>query len=625
MPNTGRGSSRRACHLVALGALMALAPACKPSQEVASPAHEPPTAPAPVRAVAAGEAIRYAVSFPEPHTHYAEVEAHFPTSGDALTLSMASWTPGSYKIRDYARNVEALAAFDDAGERLPVEKIAKHRWRVQTGGAEVVAVTYRIWCREMSVRTNWVEPGFAMLNGAPTFLTDADNPGRPHAVRLTLPDGWEVATGLERDGDAWIAPDYEALVDSPIVAGDLTRYDFEIDGVGLSLVNRGEPSVWDGPRSAADVEAIARAQIDFWGTIPFERYVFLNLIDQGGGGLEHRNSTLMMANPWRTRDRATYIKWLGLVSHEFFHTWNVKRLRPAALGPFGDGLLGDELHTRSLWIAEGLTAYYDDLLLRRAGLIDDGEYLAALSGQIQNTEGRPGGAVRSLSESSFDAWIKHYQPDGNTNNTSANYYGKGAVVGFLLDAEIRRLTGDTRSLDDVMRAAWGRYSGETGYTPEQFRALASEVAGADLSGWFEAAVDGTGALDYDAALSHLGLKFTTAAEPSGRVAGWLGASVSGAGGRAVITGLKRGTPAYGAGLDIDDELVAVDGWRVDAGSPEALFGKYIPGDEVNLTVSRRGRLQELTVTLGRAETRTWTLAVDDDASAAAAREAWLQR
>jgi len=629
MLNTGRGSSRP-CLLAALTLALA-APACEtPAPEVSAPAAEVPAAPAPAPMPDAddGEAIRYTLSFPEPHTHYVEVQARFPTAGrEALTLSMASWTPGSYKIRDYARNVEAVAAFDEAGGPLPIAKVAKHRWRVEADGGEAVDVTYRVWSREMSVRTNWVEERFAMLNGAPTFLTDVDAVGRPHVVRLELPEGWDVATGLSSDGDAWVAPDYETLVDSPIVAGDLSRYDFEVGGAPMALVNRGEPPVWDGARAATDVEVLVRAQIDFWGAIPFERYVFLNVIDQGGGGLEHRNSTLMLANPWRTRDRADYVKWLGLVSHEFFHTWNVKRLRPAELGPFGDSLLGEEIRTDSLWIAEGLTSYYDDLLLLRAGLIDETEYLAALSGQIQSVQATPGRAVRSLTESSHDAWIKHYQPDGNSVNTAISYYSKGAVVGFLLDAEIRRLTGGERSLDDLMRAAWARYAGEAGYTPAQFRELASEIAGADLSGWFEAAVDGTGELNYDAALTHLGLIFTAPAEPPKRTPGWLGADLSNSGGRAVVTGLKRGTPAYQAGLDLKDELVAVEGWRVDPAAPSALFERYIPGDIVSVTVARRGRLMTLDVPLGRSDTRTWILAVDEEAPAAAsaAREAWLDR
>ncbi len=583
----------------------------QPSEAVVAPPAPPP----PVAIAQAPEGwTRYTLRLPEPHTHYLEVEASYPAQGAALELVMASWTPGSYKIRDYARSVEAVSASGPDGQALAVEKVAKNRWRVETGGAARVGVRYRVYCREMSVRTSWVDADYAMLNGAATFLAPADLAG-PFGVTLALPGGWaDAATGLDpwpEGGErAWVAPDFDQLLDSPIVAGDLTRFPFEVQGVPHELVLRGMSEVWDGEKSAADVQTVAEAVATFWGGVPYERYVFLNVIDEGGGGLEHHDSTLMLSGPWRTKDEEDYQGWLALVCHEFFHTWNVKRLRPEALGPFD---YEHEVYTESLWVAEGVTSYYDDLLLVRAGLISEGEYLSALSEQIEAVQGAPGRAVRSLSEASFDAWIKFYQPDENSQNTTVNYYRKGAVVAWLLDMEIRRLTRGARSLDDVMRLAYSRFSGERGFSPEGFRAVASEVTGQDLSAWFEAAVDGTGELNYGPALEWLNLRFKEGA--AGESKGWLGAEMSGG----KVTGIERGTPAMAAGLNVGDEILAVEGWR--AGDVVGLVGRWSPGEAVEVLISRRGRVRTVEVVLGEAPKESWEL--EKGEGAAGARAAWL--
>lgn len=427
--------------------------------------------------------IRYVVRFPDPKTHYVEVEASFPTEGKAEVVAMmAVWTPGSYLVREFARNVEGLSAKTPEGKPLAVEKVRKNRWKIRAEGAETVVLNYRVYCREMSVRTNWVDASFALLNGAPTFLTLADSPPRPHDVRLELPAGWlKSLTGLPAAPDGaphhYLAADYDALVDGPIVAGNPTVYEFTVDGKRHFLVNEGEGGVWDGPRSARDVEAIVREHRKLWGSLPYEHYHFFNLLVEAGGGLEHKDSTVLMSSRWATRTSKAYRSWLDLVSHEFFHVWNVKRLRPVELGPFD---YENEVHTKSLWIAEGLTEYYGRLLVRRAGLSTREQYLGQEPsgkpggdeapteiGQLQMTFGRK---VQPLETASYDAWIKYYRPDENTRNTGVSYYAKGAVVGFLLDARIRRATDGRRSLDDVMRIAFDRFSGEKGYTSAEFRA-----------------------------------------------------------------------------------------------------------------------------------------------------------
>jgi predicted metalloprotease with PDZ domain len=386
--------------------------------------------------------IQYTVSFPEPHTHYMEVSAIVPTGGrPSIEMMMAVWTPGSYLVREYERHVESVAA-TAAGQGLTVEKTDKNRWRVSTGGATSVNVTYRIYGREMSVRTNWIEAGFALINGAPTFLTLADTTARPHEVILKPANGWRGSfTGLPAMSGGehrYRAPDFDTLVDSPILLGNPAVYEFLVDGKLHYLVNEGEAGVFDGEQASRDLQAIVREQRRFWGDLPYDKYVVLNVITEASGGLEHRNSTVLMTSRWATRTRRAYLSWLELASHEFFHVWNVKRLRPVELGPFD---YENEVHTRSLWMAEGVTDYFAELLVHRAGLSTREEYLDSLSNKIEELQTTPGRGVQSAELASFDAWIRYYRPDENSPNVSISYYTKGAVIAFLLDARIRAATG----------------------------------------------------------------------------------------------------------------------------------------------------------------------------------------
>jgi len=588
----------------------------------------------------AAEPVRYTLRFPAPQTHYVEVEADVPTGGGPdFELMLPVWAPGSYLVREYARHVEAVAARTPDGRALPVAKSRKNRWRVGSGGEARVIVAYRVYGREMGVQTNWVDQFFALINGAATFLTPVDGGPRPHEVALTLPAGWPRSfCGLPAAPGGpphrYVAADYDALVDSPIYAGDPAVYEFVVDGRPHHLVIEGEGGVWDGPRAARDVEAIVRAQRAFWGALPYDRYIFFNLLTETGGGLEHRNSTVLMASRWATRRRPDYLGWLRLVSHEFFHTWNVKRLRPVELGPFD---YEAEVVTRSLWVAEGLTSYYGDLLVRRAGLCTAEEYLAGDVPQapgegdkpkadVERLQETPGRSVQPLESASADAWIKHYRRDENSANTAVSYYTKGAVVGFLLDAEVRRATGGARSLDDVMRLAYGRHSGERGYTPSQFRSAASEVAGTDLSGFFRRALETTEELDYGEALRWYGLRFAADEDEGKRPPkAWLGLETKADGGRLMVSVVKRGTPAYESGFNVGDEVLAVGEDRVLADQWPRRMEQYRPDERATVLVARRGRLLRLATVFGREPVPKWKLQPDPAAGEEqkARRRAWL--
>jgi len=623
------------------------------------------------------EPIRYTLTFPDPESHYVEVEVSVPTSGrPQIELFQPVWTPGSYKVRDYSRHVESLRAESSGGNRLPLEKLAKNRWRLTTWGAPRVQLMYRVYGRELTVRTNFVDRDFALLNGAATFITLAEPGPRVHEVAVVLPQHWrEAHTALPTSAQGgpylFYAPDHDTLVDSPIYCGSPAVYRFEVEGVPHLLVNEGEDGVWNGPRSAADAERLVRAAHRFWGVLPYRRFLFLNLITGGSGGLEHRESTVLMTSRWKTRRRETYLEWLGLAAHEHFHAWNVKRLRPAELGPFD---YDEENYTRSLWIAEGITSYYDDLLVHRAGLSSRDEYLRDFSKTLRTAQKTPGRRVQSLEDASFDTWIKYYQPDENTANSSISYYTKGAAVAFLLDCRIRRATGGAKSLDDVMRLAWERFPGERGFSAPEFETLAAEVAGEDLAPFFDRALRGTEELDFSDAMQWLGLRGVedpTAAAPAPPDAeaeravagppagadpsppsahavetatppavgpatdagaepppppapalppppaekpGWLGVLTRIDNGRLIVIEVRRGTPAYDAGISVDDELLAIDDFRLPPDRLAERLAVYRPGDRVTVLVARRERLIRLDALLGEDPGEGWRLAADPRAS-----------
>jgi predicted metalloprotease with PDZ domain len=574
--------------------------------------------------------FRHTVRFPDAQNHYIHVESVFPTGGAAqLEVFMAVWTPGSYLIREYAKNIDAVQAVDEQGTALRVEKTRKNRWKVHTGGAASVSLRYPIYSREMSVRTNFVDASFAMLNGAATFLSPVGQNDKAHLVHIELPLGWAQAlSGLPvaagEDPATFYAPDYDTLVDCPIVAGNPDVFEFEVEGKKHYIVNTPPSDHWDGTKSVADVKRIVEFYARMWRGLPYDKYLFLNMLVEAGGGLEHKNSTLLMASALTTRNEARYRRWLGLVSHEYFHVWNVKRLRPVELGPFD---YENENYTQGLWVAEGFTSYFDDLSLHRAGLMTRPQYLAALSGTIGSLQDKAGRLVQPVADSSFDAWVKGYRPNENSPNTGISYYTKGAVIGFLTDARIRKATNNERSLDDVMRLAYQRYGGERGFTPQEFSDCVREIAGAAVASWMDAAATTAGDLEYQEELAHYGLRFARLPGSSSDTPknGWLGLTARAEGLSMVVTGLRRQTPAYAAGLNVDDEILALGDRRITAAFWPMLGDYFHAGETIEMLVSRRGKLLKLPVTFGEEPRISWRLEVDPGATSVqkAALEKWL--
>lgn len=577
------------------------------------------------------EPVSYRLSFPFARNHYAEVEADFKVSGPDLEVFLPVWTPGSYMLREYSRQLESVQALGRDGKILACQKTRKNRWKVECAGQTQVTLKYRVYCREMSVRNSWVDQDYALLTGAQMFLAPVGQLKGPFRVQIQLPESWKgVETGLARttQPNEFEAEDYDQLIDCPLLLGNPAVHEFQVGGVRHRLVNEGEGGVWDGPRSARDVQKLVQVAHQFWGDVPYGKYppntyTFINLLVPAGGGLEHRNSTVIMKSRWAQRVRADYQAWLALVAHEFFHAWNVKTLRPVALGPFD---YENEIYTPSLWVAEGFTAYYDNLLVRRAGFSTHKEYLEALSKDVESLQGGAGRQVQPLSSSSFDAWIKFYRPDENWANSGVSYYTKGALVAFLLDARIRELTRGQHSLDDVMRLAYKKYSGATGYSEAQFRALVEEVAGASLTSFFDNYVDGLKELDFKPALAYYGLRFKPESKKDSKdpEPGWLGGTYSANQGRVVVTAVRRDTPAYRAGLNVDDEILALDEYRVTGGLEDRLK-QYSPGTTVSLLVARREKVLRLPVKLEKKPSESWQIEVDPAATTESQqhRSQWL--
>lgn len=581
-------------------------------------------------------AIRYRLSFRQAANHRVEVEATIPTDGAAsIRLMMPVWTPGSYLVREYARQIEEISARDESANRaLTIDKVDKNHWVVQCAGAKDIVVHYVLYGREMSVRTNWIETDFAFLTGAATFLTREDALARPHLVRVDgLPQWPDIATSLPTvDGrDAWhrIAKNFDELVDSPIVVGNIDIQKVDVGGASHHLATLGADGLWDTVRATQDIAKLIELEQKFWGETPYRDYWFLNLATEAGGGLEHDNSCVLMTSRWAQRTRAKTIDWYALVAHEFFHAWNVRRLRPKALITYD---YSNEQYMRELWIAEGITSYYDELFVARAALSTPKEYLERLSKQLQSYHGTPGRNVQSLQDSSFDTWIKFYRPDENASNSRVSYYVKGAIIGMLLDAKIRVATNNQKSLDDCMRLLWQRHR-TTGYDNQDFANIASEVAGTPIGPWLTQQLATTGELDYAEFLDCYGLQWKSKDNGSSGTDGApvatpavVGIDLVNTSGKAMIDKLARGAAASAAGLQVGDELIGWGGFRVSPEQWSERLAMYHVGDRVVATIARRGKLLEIPVVLEPASPEPKSLVrVEAPTDAQSQRwNAWLQ-
>lgn len=578
------------------------------------------------------EAVRYRVSMPQPHSHLFQVEARFPAADDALTAVLPVWTPGSYLVREYARHLQDVTAATEDGEALPITRLDKRSFQVASRGRPVV-FRYRVYANELTVRTSHLDGTHGYFNGATLFLYVEAMRRREHRVRIDAPPGWQTFVALEQDGQDSVAPDYDELVDSPFEIGPSAPLTFTAAGVPHQVVVWGDPPP-DKDRLLGDLTRVCEVEAKLFGGLPMKRYLFLvYLTDKGRGGLEHKASTALLFPRQGFTTGKGWEDFLTLAAHEYFHLWNVKRIKPRALVPFD---YSQEVYTSLLWAFEGTTSYYDNLLVRRAGLMSAPRYLTRAGETLTALQGTPGRKVQSLSDASFAAWIKHYRPDENSPNSAISYYLKGELVALLLDLELRRATLDAKGLDDVMRLLWSRYGDERGVPEDGVEAAAKEVAGKDLSAFFDRVLRSTEELDYSV-FSHVGLEARfRVRESSGdkggtpprwkgtelRPRGWLGITTKG---QSAVATVLDGSPAMQAGVYPDDEVLALDGYRVDGGALLQRTEDKKPGEAVTLTLFRRDKLLSVPVVLGAKPADAVYLARVDKPTDAqkAAYQSWL--
>jgi predicted metalloprotease with PDZ domain len=546
--------------------------------------------------------ISFTVAMPRPYTHLFEIEMQVkipanlqvPNESD---LAMPVWTPGSYLIREFERQVQDFAA-DVDGHALEWTKVDKNTWRVKTNGARQWRATYRVYANELTVRTSELNSDHAFWNNATLLMYPVGYLNAPATLRVVAPSGWKIATGLpqvEGQPNTFRAENFDVLYDSPFEASSFKELDFQVRGVAHRIIIDGEGN-YDPERLRAEVQKIVEAETRMFGGIPYHDYTFiLHLRSNTGGGLEHLNSTALGFKRFAFTTKDGYRKFQALVAHEFFHLWNVKRIRPDALGPFD---YTKENYTRLLWVAEGITEYYGQLMVRRAGLISDQAYLDHLAQQIQDFQETPGRQVMSAEEASFDSWIKFYRPDENSVNSQISYYDKGELLGLLLDLDIRRRTNGAKSLDDVMRYLFTEFFQKgRNYTPADFQKACELMSGASLEDFFARYVRGRDELApvYNRILAGAGLQLEQAGVGIGshddrpvRRKGFLGAELEDKpdGDFIVIKNVRAGSPAYEQGLNAKDKIVALDGARVDKETFEALIAAKRPGDTVRIIVFR---------------------------------------
>ena len=391
-------------------------------------------------AAALAAELRYTLSMPEPHTHYFKVEAELSGGRkNYIDFTMPVWAPGSYLVREFAKNVEGFTATDKAGKALRVEKIDKNTWRVYSNKADVVRASYDVYAYEMSVRTSFLDASHGYVNGTSIFMYPEGYEKLGGTLVVKPYQDWnKVSTGLKSTGKfTFTFPNYDILADSPLEIGTHDVYEFTAAGVPHELAMYGEGN-YEPQRLIQDMTRVIEEAVAVMGELPVDRYVFIvHNLNRGGGGLEHLNSTTLQTSRWNYSSEAGYNGFLSLVAHEYFHLWNVKRLRPEPLGPFD---YDNENYTRLLWVSEGITSYYDDLIVRRAGFTTPQRYLDVVSGSINSVENTPGNKVQAVAEASFDAWIKYYRRNENSSNAEVSYYTKGGVLGHLLNMEIMEAT-----------------------------------------------------------------------------------------------------------------------------------------------------------------------------------------
>lgn len=571
--------------------------------------------------------INFEISFKEPQAHYAEVEMTMSgiAAKDYVDLKMPVWTPGSYLVREFAKSVEDFGASAN-GKPIKFEKVTKNTWRVRNAKANSIKVNYRVYAFEISVRTAFIDASHAFLSSANIFLYPAGMLKNPSTVTIKPFAGWDkVSTGLEPVAGkqfTYTASDFDILYDSPIEVGTQDVFEFNAAGVRHEVAMYGGGN-YDKEKLKVDMAKIVEEATKVYGENPNKHYTFIvhNYL-QSGGGLEHLNSTVLGATRNQYTSERGYKGFLGLVAHEYHHLWNVKRLRPVALGPFD---YDNENYTTNLWVSEGFTSYYENKFMLRAGFNKPEEFVVDLANALGTVINTPGSKVQSAASSSFDAWIIGYRPNENSRNSAISYYSKGEVVGLLMDLEIANATNGLKSLDDVMKAMYYKTKQpQRGYTDAEFKAMVEKVAGMSFDNFWKKYVNGVDDIEYAKYLGYAGIDIVN--ENETKETPYFGATAQRGGNKVIVSGVARNSGAWNGGVNVNDEIISIDGSPAELALERmSVIANKKVGDVVKVKVVRDGLEKELDVTLTKNPMVRFKVDINDGATPKqlAVRKKWM--
>lgn len=543
--------------------------------------------------------VKYNLKMPKPQNHYYNVEMEITDfKGTEVNVKMPIWAPGSYLAREFAKNVNLVKAYDNAGKELPVKKTNKNTWQVSQCKGQKITVKYEVYAFELSVRTSFLDLTHGFVSGSGVFMYvegAKDNKGKvevfPHeSFKVITTALKEASEGLLKDGSTvYDFSNYDHLVDCPIEIGNQRSFSFEAAGVRHDVAMYGFGN-YNIDTLKKDMAKVVESATAIFGKNPNKEYTFIihNVVN-AQGGLEHTNSTVLSVNRW-TYEGKEYLGFLKLVAHEYFHLWNVKRIRPVEFGPFN---YDEENYTSLLWVMEGFTSYYEKMILLRAGYYSQEDLLNSMFSSLNYVEGSTGSRVQPVSHASFDAWIKAYRPHENSHNTTMSYYSRGSVIAMMLDAKIIKKYKGKKNLDNFMQHIYAEYyeKKNRGFSESEFKKELEDFLGENMDKFYADYIDGTEIPNYDEVFSPLGLNVEYIGQPEASV----GLSLSDSGGKTVVKAIRSNSAAEEAGISVNDEIIGCNGMRADKGSLDGYFKSVKVGETIEILFARDEQLYSTTI------------------------------